>query len=153
MQSERERVADRPSGPRGRATGSAWVLWVTAGGFLGLFGVAMGAAGTHALEGRVAADSLDTVETAVRFQMYHAIALVALGGLSRVWRTRFVTWAGGLLLFGTIIFCGSLYLLALLDIGVFGAVAPVGGLSLMAGWAALAVGGVIDYRSARNGGT
>ena len=149
MQSERERAVERPPEYAGRVAASTWVV---AGGVLGLLGVVMGAAGAHALEGRIAAESLDTIETAVRFQMYHAIALVALGGLGRVWRTRVVMLSGALLLLGTVVFCGSLYLLALLDIGVFGAVAPVGGLSLMAGWATLAVGGVVDYRKARNGG-
>ena len=146
MQSERERAVERPPEYAGRVAASTWAV---AGGVLGLLGVVMGAAGAHALEGRIAAESLDTIETAVRFQMYHAIALVALGGLGRVWRTRVVMLSGALLLLGTVVFCGSLYLLALLDIGVSGAVAPVGGLSLMAGWATLAVGGVVDYRKAR----
>ena len=102
----------------------------------------MGAAGTHALEGRLDPDALDTLETAVRFQMYHAIALVAVGGLGSVWNSRAVPITCGLLTFGIIVFCGSLYLIALADIGVFGAVAPVGGLSLMAGWGSLAVGAI-----------
>ena len=122
-------------------TGSkSWAAWVAVGAILGLLGVAMGAAGTHALEDRLDADALDTLETAVRFQMYHSIALVAVGGLGSVWRSRAVTVSCSLLTFGVIVFCGSLYLIALADIGVFGAVAPVGGLSLMAGWGSLAVG-------------
>ena len=120
----------------------SWALWVATGAILGLLGVAMGAAGTHALEGRLDSDALETLETAVRFQMYHAIALVAVGGLGRAWKSRAVTISCGLLTFGVIVFCGSLYLLALLDIGAFGAVAPVGGLGLMSGWGALAVGAV-----------
>ena len=123
----------------------AWAAWVSAGAILGLLGVAMGAAGTHALEGRLNPDALDTLETAVRFQMYHAIALVAVGGLGSVWKSRTVTITCGLLTFGVVVFCGSLYLIALADIGAFGAVAPVGGLSLMAGWGALAVGAVRHF--------
>ena len=107
---------------------------------MGLLGVAMGAAGTHALESRLDADALDTLETATRFQMYHAIALVAFGGLGRVWKSRAVAISCGLLTFGSIVFCGSLYLIALADISAFGAVAPVGGVSLMTGWATLSVG-------------
>ena len=122
-----------------------WALWICIGAALGGLGVAIGAAGTHALEGRIEPDALDTLETAVRFQMYHAIALVGIGVIGRVWDSRVVTLAGALMAVGTIIFCGSLYLIALLDLGVFGAVAPVGGLSLMAAWAALAVGAGIEF--------
>lgn len=118
----------------------SWAAWVAVGAVLGLLGVAMGAAGTHVLEGRLDADALDTLKTAVRFQMYHAIALVAVGGLGSVWRSRAVTITCGLLILGIIVFCGSLYLIALADISAFGAIAPVGGLSLMAGWGTLAVG-------------
>ena len=102
--------------------------------------MAIGAAGAHTLEGRIDSDALDTLETAVRFQMYHGIALMGFGAVAKVWQSRAVTLAAVLIAIGTVIFCGSLYLIALLDIGIFGAVAPVGGLSLMAGWAALAIG-------------
>ena len=117
-----------------------WAVWVAVGSIMGLLGVAMGAAGTHTLEGRLDADALDTLETAVRLQMYHAIALVAVGGLGSVWESRTVAITCGLLTFGIVVFCGSLYLIALADIGAFGAVAPVGGLSLMAGWGVLTLG-------------
>lgn len=127
----------------------SWAVWVAVGSFLGLLGVVMGAAGTHALEGRLDSDALDTLETAVRFQMYHAIALVAIGGLGSVWKSRAVAISCGLLTFGVIVFCGSLYLIALLDIGAFGAVAPVGGLSLMVGWGTLAVGAVRHFISGK----
>ncbi|MCY4655130.1 MAG: DUF423 domain-containing protein [Dehalococcoidia bacterium] len=127
----------------------SWAVWVAAGAILGLLGVAMGAAGTHALEGRLDADALDTLETAVRFQMYHSIALVAVGGLGYMWNSRAVSISCGLLTFGVIVFCGSLYLIALADIGAFGAVAPVGGLSLMAGWGTLAVGAFRHFVSGK----
>jgi uncharacterized membrane protein YgdD (TMEM256/DUF423 family) len=115
-------------------------------------GVAIGAAGTHVLEGRTDSDALDTLETAVRFQMYHALALIALGAVAAVWEARLVTVAGALLSIGTVIFCGSLYILALLGIGVFGAVAPIGGLSLMAGWGALAIGAGFEFFQSTKGG-
>ena len=127
----------------------SWAAWVAAGAILGLLGVAMGAAVTHALEGRLDADALDTLETAVRFQMYHSIALVAVGGLGRVWNSRAVAVSCGLFTFGVIVFCGSLYLIALADIGEFGAVAPVGGLSLMAGWGSLAIGALRHFMSGK----
>ena len=127
-----------------------WALWLCVGAALGGLGVAIGAAGTHAPEGRIDSDALDTLETAVRFQMYHGITLVALGVAAKVWRSGIVSVAAVLMVIGTIIFCGSLYLLALLDIGVFGAVAPVGGLSLIAGWATLAVGAGVEFVQRRN---
>ena len=123
----------------------AWALWICIGAALGSLGVAIGAAGTHALEGRIESDALDTLETAVRFQMYHGIALIGLGAAAKVWQSGVVTLAAVLMAVGTVIFCGSLYLLALLDIGVFGAVAPIGGLSLMAGWALLALGAAVEF--------
>ena len=124
---------------------NVWIAWIAAGALLGLLGVAMGAAGTHTLEGRLDADALDTLETAVRFQMYHAIALVVVGGLGRAWKSRVVTVSCALLTFGVVVFCGSLYLIALIDMGAFGAVAPIGGLSLMAGWGVLAVGALRQF--------
>ncbi len=126
-----------------------WAAWVAVGAVLGLLGVAMGAAGTHALDGQLDTDALDTLETAVRFQMYHAIALVAAGGLGSVWKSRAVAITCGLLTFGVVVFCGSLYLIALADIGAFGVVAPVGGLSLMAGWGTLAVGAIRHITSGK----
>ena len=128
---------------------NAWAVWVAAGAVIGLFGVLMGSFAAHEFEGRLDADAMSTLETGIRFQMYHAIALVMFGGLSGVWNNRALAIACGLLTFGVIVFCGSLYLIALADIGVFGAVAPVGGLSLMAGWGALAVGALRHFVSGK----
>ena len=143
MHSTKEETFNR-TGATGRVQ-HWWALWLCVGAALGGLGVAIGAAGTHALEGRIDSDSLDTLETAVRFQMYHGISLVGLGAVAKVWPSRVVTAAALLMAIGTVIFCASLYILALLDIGVFGAVAPVGGLSLMAGWAALAIGAGVEF--------
>ena len=121
-------------------------LWIGIGALLALISVAAGAAGTHALEDVIDADALDTFETAVRFQMYHALALLFTGLLSSRWTSwaswvkRLVNAAGWLFTFGTVIFSGSLYILALTDIGLFGAIAPIGGACLLAGWASLALG-------------
>lgn len=105
----------------------------------GLLAVIAGAAGTHALRDTLDAGALNTFETAVRFQMYHALALLAVGLLALRWQTRALTISAALFTLGTILFSGSLYILALSGIGTFGAVAPVGGLCLMAGWASLIV--------------
>ncbi len=98
-----------------------------------------GAAGTHALRGSLDPGDLNTFETAVRFQMYHAFALLITGLIADRWRSRWTDAAGWLFVLGVLVFSGSLYGLALSGIGVLGAIAPVGGLSLILAWAALAI--------------
>ena len=115
-------------------------LWIAVGAFFGLLSVVAGALAVHSLRGVLEAGALDTFGTAARFQMYHALALLATGLLADRIRSRLITLAGGLFTAGTVIFSGSLYILALTGIGAFGAVAPVGGLSLIAGWTALIFG-------------
>ena len=105
---------------------------------LGLISVIAGAAGTHALRDTLDAGTLRTFETAARFQMYHALALIAIGILSIHWQTRALTVSAALFTLGILLFSGSLYILALSGIGIFGAIAPIGGICLMAGWATLA---------------
>ncbi len=113
--------------------------WIAVGAMLGLLGVVAGAAGTHVLRGSLDPGALGTFETAVRFQMYHALALLVTGVLADRWRSRWTDAAGWLFVAGVFVFSGSLYGLALSGIGVFGAIVPVGGLSLILAWAALAV--------------
>ena len=115
-------------------------LWIAVGAFFGLLSVVAGALAVHSLRGVLEAGALDTFGTAARFQMYHALALLATGLLADRIKSRLITLAGGLFTAGTVIFSGSLYILALTGIGAFGAVAPVGGLSLIAGWTALIFG-------------
>ena len=105
----------------------------------GLLAVIAGAAGTHALRDSLDAGALRTFETAARFQMYHALALLVVGLLAMRWHTRWLTVSSVLFTLGTLLFSGSLYILALSGIGIFGAIAPIGGVSLMAGWASLVV--------------
>jgi uncharacterized membrane protein YgdD (TMEM256/DUF423 family) len=118
-------------------------VWIAMGAIFGLLAVIAGAAGTHALRGTIEPDALNTFETAVRFQTYHALALLAVGLLAGRWRSKLLNLAGGLFVAGVALFSGSLYTLALTDIGAFGAIAPLGGLSLMAGWASLAVAALL----------
>ena len=106
---------------------------------LGLLAVVAGAAGTHALRDALDAGALRTFETAARFQMYHALAFLAVGILATRWQTRALTISAILFIGGTLLFSGSLYILALSGIGVFGAIAPIGGVCLMAGWASLII--------------
>ena len=115
---------------------------IMAGGILGLLGVVAGAMGVHALRDTLDARALSTFETGVRFQMYHALALLAVGSLAGRWKTGFVKLSGVLFTAGVVLFSGSLYILAITGIGVFGAIAPLGGLSLMAAWTSLIVGAI-----------
>ena len=113
-------------------------LIIAIAAILGLLAVVAGAAGTHALRDALDTGALRTFETAARFQMYHALALLAVGLLSTQWHSRVLTVSAILFTLGTLLFSGSLYILALTGIGIFGAIAPIGGISLMAGWASLA---------------
>lgn len=115
---------------------------IMAGGTLGLLGVVAGAMGVHALRDTLDARALSTFETGVRFQMYHALALLAVGLLAGRWKTGIVKLSGVLFTAGVVLFSGSLYILAITGIGVFGAIAPLGGLSLMAAWTSLIVGAI-----------
>lgn len=121
--------------------------WIGAGAVLGGLGVAAGAFGAHALRGlvetkRFAPRMFEIFEVAVRYQMYHALALLAVGLLVLVsGRSRATTLAGFSFLIGTIVFSGSLYALAFSGVGVLGAITPLGGLAFLVGWGALAVAG------------
>ena len=127
-----------PTTPPAPSAGAARI-WLAAGALFGLLAVVAGAAGTHALRDALDADALRVFETAARFQMYHALALLAVGLLAIRRRSLALNVAGALFALGTLLFSGSLYALALSGVGVLGAVAPVGGVCLMAGWAALAI--------------
>ncbi len=100
--------------------------------------VAAGAFGAHALAERVTPERLQTFETAVRYQMYHALALLACGLLGEVWRQS-LDAAAWLFTAGILIFSGSLYLLVLTDTAWLGAITPIGGVAFISGWIALAV--------------
>ena len=118
-----------------------------AGGILGGLGVALGAFGTHWLQDAVQrwglepeeqTKRLEIWEVAVRYQMYHALALLALGVLATRANDRCLGWSAKLLLVGVIIFSGCLYALVLSGIKMLGAIVPVGGTCLMVGWMLLA---------------
>lgn len=105
------------------------------GAILAGLAVALGAFGTHALETRVPSGRLATWETGVRYHLVHALALLALGLARSRWPARGIGRAGTLIALGTVVFSGSLYVLVLTDTPVLGAVTPLGGLLLIAGWA------------------
>ena len=106
------------------------------GGLLAALAVTAGAFGAHALKERLVAEDLAIFETAVRYQMYDALGILACAALAaRGFRTGFAPLA---LLIGTIVFSGSLYLLVLLDVRWLGAITPFGGVAMIVGWARLA---------------
>jgi len=100
--------------------------------------VALGAFGAHALRGRLVPDMLIVFEIGVRYQMYHALALLGVGGVAGRLPGGAVATAGWLFVAGTVLFCGSLYALAFTGQRWLGAVTPLGGAAFLAGWAALA---------------
>lgn len=105
-----------------------------------LIAVAAGAFGAHALRSRLEPASLAIFEIGARYQMYHAIGLIAVAFAVSQWpAARTAAWAGWLFVAGTILFSGSLYLLALTGMRWLGAVAPLGGLAFMLGWLCLAL--------------
>src|SRR4051794_7260451 len=100
-------------------------IFLALGALSGFLSVAAGAFGAHALKQRLAAELLVTFETAARYQMYHALALVAVGLLlGRTADSRPLVAAGWLFCVGTLLFSGSLYALALSGIRPLGAITP-----------------------------
>ncbi len=116
-------------------------LFLTIGSVLALLAVGLGAFGAHGLEGRLdPPDHLrDTFEVAVRYQMYHALALLVLGLVLERFPGELGNWAGWAFVAGTLIFSGSLYTLVMTGVRGLGAVTPIGGLALLVGWGLLAV--------------
>lgn len=113
---------------------------VAAGAVSALLAVAAGAFGAHALESRVTDAGLRTFETAARYQMYHALALLFAGRFLVRRPTGVLLASCWLFLLGTVLFSGSLYALALSGAGWLGAVTPAGGLLFLLGWLCLALG-------------
>lgn len=114
--------------------------FVIAGALLAAVAVAAGAFGAHALAARLTPERLATWETAARYHMYHALALVLLGAVGARWASPWVAAAGWLFLAGIAIFGGTVYALALGAPRWLGAVTPIGGLAFIIGWIVLAVG-------------
>ena len=102
--------------------------------------VLAGAFGAHALRAQLAPDLLQAFETAARYQFYHSLALILLALMLERMPRRALRAAGALFVAGTVLFSGSLYALALTGVRPIGAITPFGGLCLLGGWIAMAVG-------------
>lgn len=109
------------------------------GALAGLVGVAFGAFGAHGLRGQLSPEMLTVFETGVRYQMYHALALMLAAAIMDRVPGRAIVAAGWLFAAGIVLFSGSLYLLAVTGITVLGAITPVGGVAFLLGWACLAI--------------
>ncbi len=122
-----------------RANTSAGRIFVGLGALSGFVAVAAGAFGAHALRGSLPDDLLAVFETAARYQMYHALALLGLGwATDRLPNHPASHLAGWLFVTGTVLFSGSLYALSLSGARWLGAITPFGGLAFLGGWLALA---------------
>lgn len=115
-------------------------LFVSIGGTLAALAVAFGAFGAHALKSRLPPGMLEVYHTAVQYHFWHALGVLAIGLALQLWpEASWLRIAGWLLTTGTVLFCGSLYLLALTGSTWLGAVTPLGGVAFLLGWLALVV--------------
>ncbi len=110
---------------------NGWLVVAAANGFLA---VAAGAFGAHGLRTHLDSQSMGVFETAAMYHMFHALAI---GIAALALRGAATNWAAWLFLIGIVLFCGSLYLLALSGVRGVGMVTPFGGLAFLAGWAML----------------
>src|SRR3974390_3198562 len=93
-----------------------------------------GAFGAHALQGRLAPERLNAYDTAVRYQFYHSLGLLAIGLFARITGAPILRWPALLVLLGILLFSGSIYLLSFGAPRSLGIVTPLGGLALITGW-------------------
>ncbi|MEO6549732.1 MAG: DUF423 domain-containing protein [Ferruginibacter sp.] len=121
-------------------------LFLKTAAILGAVAVAAGAFGAHALKQVLSEKYLAVFETAVRYQFYHVFALVAIGILFKEFPNNYMLWSGRMFLSGILLFSGSLYLLTLMEANGqnnfkwLGAITPLGGVCLIAGWVLMAMG-------------
>jgi uncharacterized membrane protein YgdD (TMEM256/DUF423 family) len=112
-------------------------LFCGLGAGFAFLGVMLGAFGAHALRGKLEPRMLEVFETGVRYQMYHAFALMITAWVISQWPNGVAQIAGWLFVAGIVIFSGSLYGLTLTGMRGLGAVTPLGGLMFLAGWLCL----------------
>lgn len=117
-------------------------FFIIAGAVNAALSVMLGAFGAHALKEKLSERYLAIWETAVQYQMFHAVSLLVIGLLASkplFSGSSLLNWAGYLILGGIIVFSGSLYALSLSGIGLLGAITPVGGVLFITGWIMLIV--------------
>lgn len=109
-------------------------LFIILGAVNAFIAVALGAFGAHGLEGKIPDKYLETWNTAVQYQMFHAAGLLIIGLLAGKVSSPLINWSGWLMFIGIIIFSGSLFVLSVTQIKVLGAITPIGGVSFLAAW-------------------
>jgi len=118
---------------------SSGQIFIGIGSLLAFTAVAMGAFAAHGLKNVLEPQWLEIIHTGVFYQLVHAVALVLVGVMAGKTPERpLLRWAGWLFVVGCCLFSGSLYVLALSGVRLWGMITPVGGVSLLGGWAALA---------------
>ena len=115
-------------------------VFLGTGAILGFLGVALGAFAAHGLKQRLPVEMLIVFETGVRYHMYHALALLAVGLTAARAPSTALVAAGWLFVAGIALFSGSLYALAISGVRTLGMITPIGGVAFLAGWIAFAVG-------------
>ena len=121
------------------------------GAFLGALSVILGAFAAHSLKKFVPIETVNTFETAVRYQFYHTFAIIIIGLLGLRIQNQLLKWAGNFFIIGIILFSGSLYLLTALKatesvgLGGIGIITPIGGLFFVAAWILMFLG-ILKYR-------
>lgn len=115
-------------------------IFVTSAAFSGFFTVCLGAFAAHALSQQISRESMEILQTGVKYQMYHTLALAILGLIREEDVHSWTTAAGWFYLTGIALFSGSLYALALSGARIWGAVTPLGGVCFLIGWMILFFG-------------
>lgn len=119
---------------------------------LGLTAVVFGAFSAHGLEGRIDESALDSFSTAVEYQFYHVIVCLLLCFAPDYFRQNLIKLSLNLFLLGTVLFCGSIYMLSTqgaihnLDVGFLGPVTPVGGAIFISGWFVLMISAIPEKK-------
>lgn len=115
------------------------------GSLMAFLAVGLGAFGTHALRDRLSQDMLEVWRTGVQYQMIHAVGcLIAAQNADSIKGAKLAGW---LFVGGIVVFSGSLYLLAITEVRILGAITPLGGLGFLSGWAMLGFGALRSQNS------
>jgi uncharacterized membrane protein YgdD (TMEM256/DUF423 family) len=122
-------------------------LLIGLGALSAFFSVAAGAFGAHALKQSLSADMLAVYHTAVDYQFFHSLGLIAIGSIHRVSPRRHHAASAWLMLAGILIFSGSLYTLSITGITWLGMITPIGGICLLAAWLMLALSHLMDNKN------
>ncbi|MBD7966932.1 DUF423 domain-containing protein [Paenibacillus gallinarum] len=113
--------------------------WIGIGSILVMLSVMIGAFGAHMLEPIIGEDKISVYETGVQYHMIHALGIILIGIIMKVFgEAKLLVWSARLLFIGIILFSGSLYALSISGLGPLGAITPLGGVCFIAGWICLA---------------